>query len=161
MKLFSKFLKIFSLYMIHSIKKRDSQLYEIIEIIEDIKKSGEIDFTIFVRVLNKNISLFMTPEEILEDDYLVDKFSPRDIRTLTYLGYLAENAPKYKILANKLSKNESIKFIIKKSGEKEISVKTAEQIMLEKDIILNMNKSDIMNVCFIAGANSKDKLKEI
>ena len=82
----------------------------------------------------------------MANDHLVDQFSPRDIRALTYLGYLGVNGPKYKILAKKLSENEKITFVLKKKGEKKVFFKTADQIISETDIIPNLNSEDAKTI---------------
>ncbi len=111
-------------------------------------------YTVVIKLINRNIVFDTTPEEILANDYLVDQFSPRDIRTLTYLGYLGINSPKYKILAKKLSENEEVKFLLQKRGEKTIIVKTAEEINQETSIILNMDANDAKTVGYIMGSES-------
>ncbi len=115
--------------------------YKLIDILEENEQ-----YIIVIKLINKNITFNAKPEEILANDNLVDQFSPRDVRTLTYLGYLGINGPKYKILARKLSQNEKINFILKKKGEKKIIVKTAEEITRETGIILNMNSEDAKTV---------------
>jgi hypothetical protein len=124
-------------------------IYQVIEIVED-----DEEFTVTIGIRHKNITFFAKPEEILADDTLVDRFSPRDIRALTYLGYLGINRPKYKILAQKLSENEKISFLLKKKGEKKVLVKTAEQIIQETDIILSMNPEDAKLVGYTIGSEN-------
>lgn len=99
-----------------------------------------------IKLLNKNVTFNATPEEILANNNLVDQFSPRDIRALTYLGYLGINSPKYRILARKLCENERINFIIQKKGEKKIIVKTAAEIVSESHFISNMSSEDAKTV---------------
>ena len=123
--------------------------YKLVEIIED-----EGEYTVAIKLANKNVVFDAKPEEILANDSLVDKFSPRDIRTLTYLGYLGVNAPKYKILAKKLSKNEKTIFWIKKKGAKKAILKTADQILNESDIIKNLNSEDSKTVSYVAASES-------
>lgn len=118
-----------------------SPLYKLVEIREEDK-----EYTVVIKVANKNITFDAKPEEILANDHLVDQFSPRDIRTLTYLGYLGINGPKYQILAKKLSLNEKITFILKKKGEKKVIARTADQIINEMDIIPNLNSEDAKTI---------------
>jgi hypothetical protein len=116
-------------------------LYKLVEIREEDK-----EYTVVIKVANKNITFDAKPEEILANDYLVDQFSPRDIRALTYLGYLGINGPKYQILAKKLSLNEKITFILKKKGDKKVIARTADQIINEADIIPNLNSEDAKTI---------------
>ena len=135
-------------------------IYQVVEINED-----DEEYTATIRLRNKNITFFAKPEEILADDKLVDCFSPRDIRALTYLGYLGINRPKYKILAQKLSQNEKISFLLKKKGEKKVIIKTADQILEHSDIISNMNPEDAKLVGYTIGSenviNEKIQKEEI
>lgn len=148
-------------YIIKPIKGNKAiYVYKVAEIIED-----EEEYTVVIKLANKNITFTATPEEILANDSLVDKFSPRDIRTLTYLGYLGINAPKYKILARKLSQTEKSIFLIKKKGQKKVITKTADQIIHESEIILNMDSDDAKLVGYTVGSetvieekNQKDSL---
>jgi hypothetical protein len=124
-------------------------LYKLIEIFEE-----DDQHMVIIKVINKNITFKAKPEEILANDHLVDQFSPRDIRTLTYLGYLGINGPKYKILAKKLSQNEKMTFVLKKKGDKNIIEKTADQIVHETEIILNLNSEDAKTVGYTIASES-------
>jgi hypothetical protein len=126
-------------------------LYRVIEIIEN--EDGEYITTI--QIIKKNAVFNAKPEEILAKDNLVDLFSPRDIRTLTYLGYLGMNSPKYKILAKRLSENDD-KFIfaLKKKRSKKIITKTVDEITKEKEILDNLNSKDAHMVGYIAASES-------
>ena len=73
--------------------------------IAEVTESEEKDYIVIIQIINKSVTFRMKPEEILAKDSLVDQFSPRDIRTLTYLGYLGVNSPKFEILAKRLSEN--------------------------------------------------------
>jgi hypothetical protein len=101
------------------------------------------DYIATIQMANKNIVFKTKPEEILANDKLVDQFSSRDIRTLTYLGYLSINSPKYKILARHLA-NECDKtlFALRKRGEKKLIVKTADEILKEKEILNSLDGND-------------------
>ena len=96
-----------------------------------------------IQVINKNILYKAKPEDILSKDKFVDCFSPKDIRTLTYLGYLGINTPKYKILAKRLSKeNDKFTFALKERGNKKIITKTAFEISNEKSILKSLPVQD-------------------
>jgi hypothetical protein len=112
-------------------------VYKLVEIINE-----DDSYIVVIKVHNKNITFQSKPEEILANDKFVDQFSQRDIRALTYLGYLGINGPKYKILAQKCIIDDKILFVLKKKGDKKIIIKTADQILKEVDIISNMNAND-------------------
>lgn len=82
---------------------------------------------------------------------MVDLFSPRDIRNLTYLGYLGMNAPKYKILAQQLSENcDQTIFALHKKGDKKHSVVTAHDISSNEDILKSLNQKEAYMIGFAA-----------
>lgn len=118
-----------------------------------IEQDAEDEFTVTIQIINKNITFKAKPEEILAKDNLVDQFSPRDIRALTYLGYLGIHSPKYKVLAQRLSdKDNKLSFTIKHKGDKKIIVKTAGEIMKEKEILDNLNPNDAHLVGYTVGS---------
>ncbi len=134
---------------LHSDKEIYKPCYKLIEILKE-----EDDYIVVIQLIGKNIVFNAKPEEMLAEDHLVDRFSPRDIRTLTYLGYLGINAPKYKILAKKLSQDEKASFWIQKKGEKKVIIKTAEEIIHETEIIESLNADDAKTVGYTAAAES-------
>ena len=131
--------------------------YKIIQILENEDNQHHV----VIKLINKNLIFNVKPEEVLANDDLVDQFSPRDVRALTYLGYLGINSPKYKILAKKLSKNEKITFVIRKKGDPKIITKTANEIIQEADIIRQMNPTDANTVGYtLASEAIQDEKKE-
>lgn len=128
-------------------------VYRLIEILQDENEN----YVVYVQVINKNVAFHIKPEEILKDDKLVDQFSPRDVRTLTYLGYLGINSPKYKILAQRMVDDSKIIFIVKKKGQKDFIVKSAQEILNEQDIISNMPANDAKTIGYTVGINNFEK----
>jgi hypothetical protein len=96
-----------------------------------------------IQIVGKSHVFKAKPEEILADDNFTNSFSQKDVRLLTYLGYLSVNSPKYKILAQRLSEQDNkILFAILKRGEKAPTVKTAEEISADSEIIQCLNQKD-------------------
>lgn len=121
----------------------------------DILKTADDEYIVTIQVINKNVISNCKPEEILANDHLVDQFSPRDIRTLTYLGYLGINAPKYKILAQRLSEeNDRIIFALKKKGDKNIIINTADEILNKKEIMNSLHASDAQVIGYTVASES-------
>lgn len=154
-KLFTK-LKAFSKHLKEErAKMRYLPTYKLAEIIQN----DENDYTVVVQLVNKSSFFYAKPEELLADDKMVDLFSQRDIRALTYLGYLGINSPKYKILAKKLAAGtDKFVFAIKKKGDKNIITKTADQIINEKDIIASMHPEDAKTIGYTVA--TEDVLEE-
>jgi hypothetical protein len=86
---------------LHKGNKNYTHTHHVINLSKD--KHGNYEFTI--QLMGKNHTENILPEIILPDDNLVSRFSPLDIRTLTYLGHLGISSPQYKILAKKPSEN--------------------------------------------------------
>lgn len=123
--------------------------------VAEVEKTEQDEFVVVVQMITKSITFRMKPEEILASDKLVNQFSPSDIRTLTYLGYLGINSPKYKILAKQLSENdEKLIFALKKRGNKKVIVKTAEQILNEKEILESLDAKDANLVGYTVASES-------
>lgn len=124
-----------------------SPIYRVASIEQD--KSGE--YSVTIQMIGKAVAYTIKPEELLADDKMVDLFSPRDIRNLTYLGYLGMNAPKYKILAQQLSENcDHTLFAIHKKGDKKHSVVTAKEISSNEEILKNLSQKEAHMIGYAA-----------
>lgn len=137
------------------ITSNDKNIYRPTHRVLEIIKNDDDEYIVKIQIINRNMTFDTKPEKILAHDDIVNEFSPTDIRTLTYLGYLAIDSPKYKILAQRLSEsNDKLLFAIKKKGEKKVTLKTAEEIIQEKDIVTNLNASDTRLVGYTYGAET-------
>ena len=125
----------------------------------EIFKNDEDKYTALIQVVNKNVTFHAKPEEILADDGFVDYLSPRDVRTLTYLGYLAINQPEYKLLAQRLSTDNRDIFVVKKRGDKRPIIKTAAEINQETEILLSMSANDAKSVGYALAASELNQEK--
>lgn len=133
-------------------------MYRILAI-EEVEDS---EYEATVQITNKSHTFKMKPEEILSDDKMTDSFGPRDIRTLTYLGYLGVNSPKYKILANRLyEKDSNIIFAIKEKGKKGCIVKTAEEISTDEKFLSQLSQRDAHKIGYTTGSQNIVKEKTL
>jgi len=130
-------------------------VYRVVNIEQDEAK----DYYATIQVIGKNITFKAKPEEILADDAMTDKFSPRDVRNLTYLGYLGINAPKYKILAKQMTQDNRVVFAIHKKGSKKVEVKTADELSTNEDIITHLDQKDAHMVGYTAASEQEQLLK--
>lgn len=120
-------------------RKHDAHSCRVIAIEQD----KHDNYIATVQLINKSHIFKMRPEEILADDKLTDCFSQRDIRTLTYLGYLEINSPKYKILAQRLSeKDNRLIFAIKEKGKDKPIIKTAAELSSDENILKSLDQKD-------------------
>ena len=114
-----------------------------------VEENEEGHYEATVQLVGKGLAYRMKPEEILADDKLTDQFSSRDIRTLTYLGYLGINSPKYRILAQRLAEDDRMIFMLHKKGSKGIEMKTADDLSKDAEILRQMHQKDAHMVGFI------------
>jgi hypothetical protein len=103
-----------------------------------------------VQITNKGHAFRMKPEEILANNEMTDKFSQRDIRTLTYLGYLGINSPQYQILAKHLSTKENkLIFLLKEKGKKSLIAKSAKEISVDETLLKGLKHRDAHMIGFV------------
>lgn len=108
-----------------------------------IEQNEDGTYVAAIQITNTCKIFRMSPEEILACDEITDLFSQRDIRTLTYLGYLGINSPKYKILAKRLSESDSsLIFAIRERGKNQPIIKTAREISCDDALISNLHQKD-------------------
>ena len=129
-------------------KKSYNPRYRVINIHKD--EFGKYIATI--QIIGKGITYNHRPEDILAKDDFVDFLSPRDVRTLTYLGYLEINQPEYKLLAKRLADNNQEIFVIKKRGESKVITKTIEEINDSNEIINKMTAEDANKIGYATGS---------
>lgn len=158
--MFKQFFKNFKKFLADAkqdkVKHSYSPTYRVIEIYQDKHEQHYVR----IQVAQKNIIFNAKPEELLAKDSLVDKFSPRDVRTMTYLGYLGINAPKYKILAQRFSdENDELFFALKEKGNDKVVVKTAEEIIRESEILEKMHPSDAHTIGYSAATEQAKQEK--
>jgi len=120
---------------------RNSSLKPISKVVF-IEEMDDGYYSATIQLIGKNITYKMNPEDILIDNKLTGQFSPHDIRTLTYLGYLGMNSPKYRILAQRLAENDKMLFLIQEKGKTTPEVKSAEELARDKTIIEKMSPKD-------------------
>jgi len=123
--------------------------------VHSIYQDEDGSYFTLIQVINKNITLKMQPEEILANDSLTDQFSPRDIRTLTYLGYLGINSPKYSILAQRLSGQDNrFIFAIKDKQDDTMHIKTAAEISADQEVLNQLHQRDAHLVGFVSATEA-------
>lgn len=136
------------LQMNHWLSPEFTPVYRLVEIIK-----SEDEHKLVIQVVHKNITFKIKPEELLADDSIIDLFCPRDVRTLTYLGYLDMNSPQYKILAKRLTPNSQVAFALKRKSDKKIIIKTPREIVHEK-MLNNLDATDAQLVGYTAATES-------
>lgn len=127
------------------------QSYRITNIEYD--SSGRAKIKIHIVGTGKEITF--TPEELVCDDKMLEGFSRKDVRTITYYACNDLSKPKYKIVTTTLCENlKKMLFGIKEFGVDEISQKTAEEISANRSIISNISPEDAHCVGYVCGSEN-------
>jgi len=126
----------------------------------DISQNKKGDYYITIQVVGKHRFFKMKPEEILANDAMTLQFSQLDIRTLTYLGYLGINSPKYKVLAKHLCTQDGVTFSIYSKENDTVELKKASEILSDQELWKNLDRDDMPEVAYSAGGDRILKEKE-
>lgn len=126
------------------------------------------EYKVLIQLIGKSIFFSVKPGEILADDNMIATFAPRDVRALTYLGYLGIHSPKYSILAKQLSENnDRLLFSLHKKGTKKTILKNASEISMDESILKELNQKDAHTIGYTVAMEKflwenaqKDHLKE-
>jgi len=134
------------------IKKLSEQLQaqskDIYRVVDVKHTSG--GYKVVIQIIGKSVVLEMTPHEIVVSDHLIEGFSKKDIRTISYYASDQIKEPRYQISSQELQ-NNNILFKLKEKGSNDLIVKTAQQITLDSEIISGMSISDVQTISYAAG----------
>jgi hypothetical protein len=139
--------------------KQNQESYRIVDILKD--KAGH--YTLQIQLSGKSTFFACTPLEVVTNDKLLEGFSKKDIRTITYLATRTVKQPKYKIIIQEFcEKLNKMIFKLKKDDVTEEPIeKTADQISLDSDLLNKLNPADAHLVGYTTASEqaSKDKLE--
>lgn len=127
---------------------QQSTIYRIIEIEQLL--SGK--YKIIAQIIGKSTLIECTPQELVVDNKMLEGFSKRDIRTITYFACEPAKKPKYKIVMQEFcGQLNKVLFKLKFQNQNEPIVKTATQITMDKDLINDLSCEDVQSISYIAG----------
>lgn len=120
----------------------DSQLPRAVYRLVDIEeKNGR--YKLRIQLVGKASVFTTTPEEILADDSLVEQFSSKDIRTITYYATKSLHTPTSKIVGQRLNQtSEQMLFGIEDLKQKTIIEKTATEIASDKKLLRSLSPEE-------------------
>lgn len=147
--------KILQQYMQLKQELQQQQAYKIVG--KETSEDGKLLLT--VQLSGKSVTFKATADEILADDNLVECFSSKDVRTMTYLACEKKfNKPKNKIVFRDfcIKLNQMI-FGVKKPGSEEINSKTAAEISADKDLLNDLEAKDAHMVGYMAASELEAK----
>lgn len=142
------------LFLTQIIKKlteqRQEQHREAYRIV-DIKKC-EKECKIIFQVIGKNVVVEMTPYEIVADDALLEKFSKKDIRTISFYASKDVNLPVYQISSQELDvETNNVLFKLRKNGTDEVVEGLASQMISNIKMLNDLSVSDVCSISYAAG----------
>jgi predicted AAA+ superfamily ATPase len=143
----------------HEIKQTYSaNAYRVVDM--ETEKSGKV--SLVIQVCGKHITFKMTPQEVLADDNLLEGFSKKDIRSITYLA-CSDKKPKSKIVLQEFcEKLNKIVFGIRHPGKTEILKKTANEISLDSSLIKDLTPEEAHMIGYTAAdENSADQAEAL
>ncbi len=147
-----KFLTIFeyTAWFIRQYSEQQAQqnIYRIVE----IKQSTSGQYKLIVQIIGKSTIIECTPEEIVTNDHMLEGFSKKDIRAITYFACEEIKKPKYKIITQEFSGDlNTLLFKLKKCDGDEVMLMTAGQIVLDRELINNLSVEDVRSISYAAG----------
>jgi hypothetical protein len=120
--------------------------------------SGQHEIT--VQISGKNLVFKTSPQEIMADDRLLESFSKKDIRLLTYLACEDIKEPTHEVLGQKFIRNMNQFFFKLKHGKTgEEMEKSAEEISANPELIKQLSPQDAHKIGFVAAGDSVKKEK--
>lgn len=140
---------------------QETQNKEIYRIVE-VKNHTHETCKVRVHIVGTDKTIEWIPQDILADDRLLEGFSKKDIRTLTYYACKEINKPKFKIISHGFSDRlKKVLFLIKNLKTNEEAEATASKISLNKEMINQLNPEDAHRIGYWCGNEEVLKEKEM
>ncbi|MCD6048477.1 MAG: uncharacterized protein K0S08_2124 [Gammaproteobacteria bacterium] len=133
-----------------------ASVYRVVDVQEKDEK-----YVITIQIVGKATTFTAFPEEILADDKLVEYFSSKDIRTITYYATRSLTKPKNKIVIKKFcEKLNKVVFGVKHIDEDDVYEKTAEEISLDKNLLNGLTPEEAHMVGYTTAQHRDHNEKE-
>lgn len=129
-------------------RMEENNVYRILE----IKKSTTNQYKLIIQIVGKSYLMECSPEEIMSMDRSLKGFSKNDIKTISLLACDQIKKPKYKIIMQAFCEEfNKIIFKLQQMGTDTTIIKTADQIVLDKQLINNLSGEDVSSISYVAG----------
>lgn len=112
--------------------------------IVDVKKKNS-GYVLAIQIIGKACTFSGTPEEILAKDDMIELFSSKDIRAITYYACI-KNSPRNEILTQKIDKENNLIFCLRNNENHSVIQKTAKEISLDENLIDSLSSKDAHRV---------------
>lgn len=126
----------------------------------DYAKNEKGDYEISVQLIGKSLVFKAAPKEIMADDDMLESFSKKDIRLLTFLACEDIKELKHEILGQKFIRNMNKFFFKLKHGRTgEEMEKSAEEISADPNLIKSLRPEDAHKIGYVT-ANEQVKYEK-
>lgn len=116
-----------------------SDAYRIVD--QTIDKKGQ--HQLIIQIVGKSVTFKSTPQKILADDNIVEHFSRKDIRTITYLACQDLEKPKHRIILQEFcQKLNRLVFGVKNPKKDEVLRKMPSEISKDKELLKSLSQED-------------------
>ncbi len=136
---------------------RAEQAGNITHRVVEYKKNAKGEYEVEVQLIGKSLAFKASPKEIMADDIMLESFSKKDIRLLTYLACEDIKDPVHEVLGQKFVRTMN-KFFFKlkhgKTGEE--MEKSAEEISADPNLIKSLSPEDAHKIGYVT-ANEQVK----
>lgn len=134
-----------------------SDAYRIVD--HNTDKDGQHHLTI--QIVGKSVTFKSTPQKILADDDLVEHFSRKDIRTITYLACQDLEKPKHRIILQEFcQKLNRLVFGVKNPKKDEVLRKMPSEISQDKELLKTLSQEDAHLVGYATATEQMNAEKE-
>ncbi len=123
-------------------------------------KTSDKKYEVSIQLIGKSVAFKSNPRELLSDDIMLESFSKKDIKLLTYLACENAKAPTHEILGQKFIRNIN-KFLFRlKHNKTGIEIeKSAEEISSDPHLIKELSPEDAHKIGYVT-ANEQFKLEK-
>lgn len=119
-----------------------------------------------IQVIGKSITFKAAPEDLAADDQMLERFSRKDVRTITYYACQEIKKPQARIIFKEFcEKLNRIIFGIKQRNQESIIQKSAGEISLDKNLLNNLTQEEAHLVGYTTATEQlleeKENLKKL
>jgi hypothetical protein len=137
---------------------RAQQAGQITHRVVEYNKNENGQYQITVQITGKSLIFKTSPQEIMADDGLLESFSRKDIRLLTYLACEDIKEPKHEVLSQKFIRNMNQFFFKLKHGKTgEEMEKSAKEISADPALIKALSPEDAHKIGYVT---ANEQIKE-
>lgn len=129
-----------------NVEIRSNNQFRILDIVDDPNHFCQIK----TQIVGTDKTPYLSALDIVADDDLLEGFSKKDIRTITYHACEDKKKPKFKLLSCHFTDNDQpVVFSLKEFNSHNILKKTSAEIASQKNMINEMNSMDAHKIGYM------------